>query len=457
MANSTDAKSVDAKSVDADVFVDQQIAHDNIKRTAGWTDVAYHSVTAMVGAGVLGLPSVFAHLGWAGGCIMLAFSFWVSWYTYKLLAYMHEVPDLDSKEGGGIKRLDRYDQLSCYILGKNKGKWVLLPFQIAVLLGMAITYTVVGGNSLHAFTTAVNPEIKLRKWVFYIIFGGLELLLSLIPGFTELSIVSLLGALMSVAYCTIAVAMSGTVQPPAGSVNYEPMAVPRGGLERAMGIFNALTTILFAYSGHNVALEIQATLPRTEAHPTTVKPMMKGINITFIITGIAYFAVAIAGFYAFGTGVADNVLMSFAKGPTSWVVAMADMFVVVHVASAYQVYSQPVFLLIEATIKERTTGEHLAVQSVGIRIAHVVFVTLVAIMIPFFGSLMGLVGAIAITPTTFLLPPLLWLLYKKPARWSVDWCTNWFLVVVTAIIGTLGTIGAIYGIAEASKSYHMFA
>jgi hypothetical protein len=42
-----------------------------------------------------------------------------------------------------------------------------------------------------------------------------------------------------------------------------------------------------------------------------------------IITGIAYFAVAISGFYAFGTGVADNVLLSFAKGPTSWVVAMA--------------------------------------------------------------------------------------------------------------------------------------
>jgi amino acid permease len=39
--------------------------------------VAYHSVTAMVGAGVLGLPAVFAHLGWAGGIIMLAFSFWV--------------------------------------------------------------------------------------------------------------------------------------------------------------------------------------------------------------------------------------------------------------------------------------------------------------------------------------------------------------------------------------------
>lgn len=40
-------------------------------------DVAYHSVTAMVGAGVLGLPAVFGHLGWPGGIIMLVFSFWV--------------------------------------------------------------------------------------------------------------------------------------------------------------------------------------------------------------------------------------------------------------------------------------------------------------------------------------------------------------------------------------------
>jgi hypothetical protein len=30
------ANSSDAKSVDADVFVDQAIAEDNIKRTAGW-------------------------------------------------------------------------------------------------------------------------------------------------------------------------------------------------------------------------------------------------------------------------------------------------------------------------------------------------------------------------------------------------------------------------------------
>jgi len=40
-----------------------------------------------------------------------------SWYTYRLLSYMHEVPDLGSKLGG-IKRLDRYDQLAEYVWGE---------------------------------------------------------------------------------------------------------------------------------------------------------------------------------------------------------------------------------------------------------------------------------------------------------------------------------------------------
>jgi hypothetical protein len=40
-----------------------------------------------------------------------------SWHTYRLLVYMHEVPDLTSKTGG-IRRLDRYDQLAEYVFGE---------------------------------------------------------------------------------------------------------------------------------------------------------------------------------------------------------------------------------------------------------------------------------------------------------------------------------------------------
>eukprot|EP00882_Tetradesmus_deserticola_P022414 GHRQ01024318.1.p1 GENE.GHRQ01024318.1~~GHRQ01024318.1.p1 ORF type:complete len:288 (-),score=46.80 GHRQ01024318.1:497-1360(-) len=231
-----------------------------MRRDAGWLEMVYHSITGMLGAGVLGLPAVFSHLGWAGGIIMLVFSLWVSWYTYLLLVWMHEVPDLSNKAGNGIRRLDRYDQLATYVLGRRRGRAVLLPFQLIVLLGVAITYTVVGGDSLRAFALFVNPHLAMGQWSFYLIFGAVQLLLSLLPSFNELSIVSLLGAIMSVAYCIIAVAMSARVHPDKATMNYAPELVERTPIERTMGIFNAITTVLFAYgeAGHQplVLLEV---------------------------------------------------------------------------------------------------------------------------------------------------------------------------------------------------------
>eukprot|EP00882_Tetradesmus_deserticola_P000139 GHRQ01000155.1.p1 GENE.GHRQ01000155.1~~GHRQ01000155.1.p1 ORF type:complete len:391 (+),score=123.08 GHRQ01000155.1:506-1678(+) len=389
---------------------------------------------------------------------MLVFSLWVSWYTYLLLVWMHEVPDLSNKAGNGIRRLDRYDQLATYVLGRRRGRAVLLPFQLIVLLGVAITYTVVGGDSLRAFALFVNPNLAMGQWSFYLIFGAVQLLLSLLPSFNELSIVSLLGAIMSVAYCIIAVAMSARVHPDKATMNYAPELVERTPIERTMGIFNAITTVLFAYGGHNVALEIQATLPINAQHQSSVPRMEKGVHITFVVTAAAYFLVAILGFYAFGTSVADNVLLTFAHGPTSWVVAMADMFVVVHVAAGYQVYINPVFTMCEASLRKRTqTGTVHPVAQTLLRMALVVGVTVVGLLIPFFGSLMGLFGAIAITPTTFLLPPLLWILYKQPHKWGTEWMVNWFLVIITGIMGVLGTIGALYGIIKASATYRIFA
>jgi hypothetical protein len=70
---------------------------------------------------------------------------------------------------------------------------------------------------------------------------------------------------------------------------------------------------------------------------------------------------------------------------------------------------------------------------------------------------MGLVGAVAITPTTFLLPPLLWVLYKQPARGSLDWAVNWGLVWVTGALGVLGTIGAVYTITTAWGTFRVFS
>ena len=100
------------------------------------------------------------------------------------------------------------------------------------------------------------------------------------------------------------------------------------------GFLSALGEVAFAYAGHNVVLEIQATIPSTPEKPSK-KPMWKGVVVAYIIVALCYFPVALIGYWAFGNSVQDNILLSLEK-PT-WLIAMANMMVVVHVIGSYQV------------------------------------------------------------------------------------------------------------------------
>ena len=206
----------------------------------------------MVGAGVLGLPGVMSSLGWAGGVLALVASLAVSWYTYALLVRMHETQDLGgNKEGshGGWRRFDRYQDLTKHVLGPRAGWWALVPFQMMVLIGICITYTVVGGDDLHAavdsWMHAGGKGAAPPAWVFYLAFTALQLVLSQLPDFSSLGVVSLIGALMSLSYCAIAVVLAAMSKPPP-DVDYAPLSGEKGPLQCVFAIFNALSTIMFA-------------------------------------------------------------------------------------------------------------------------------------------------------------------------------------------------------------------
>lgn len=97
---------------------------------------------------------------------------------------------------------------------------------------------------------------------------------------------------------------------------------------------NALGDVAFAYAGHNVVLEIQATIPSTPEKPSK-GPMWRGVLVAYIVVALCYFPVAFIGYWMFGNQVADNILISLNK-PT-WLIVAANMFVVIHVIGSYQV------------------------------------------------------------------------------------------------------------------------
>lgn len=98
--------------------------------------------------------------------------------------------------------------------------------------------------------------------------------------------------------------------------------------------FSALGDVAFAFAGHNVVLEIQASIPSTPEKPSK-KPMWKGVVIAYVIVAFCYLSVGISGYWAFGQYVEDDVLISLRK--PAWLIAIANFMVFFHVVGSYQV------------------------------------------------------------------------------------------------------------------------
>ncbi|CAK9167091.1 unnamed protein product [Ilex paraguariensis] len=227
-------------------------------RNAKWWYSAFHNVTAMVGAGVLGLPFAMAELGWGPGVTVLVISWVVTLYTLWQMVEMHEmVPG---------KRFDRYHELGQHAFGEKLGLWIVVPQQLIVEVGVNIVYMVTGGRSLKKFHDIVCKDCKSIKLTYFImIFSSVHFVLSHLPNFNSISGVSLAAAVMSLSYSTIAWTTSidkGVVP----DVQYSYKAKSTAG--KVFDFFGALGDVAFAYAGHNVVLEIQATIPSTPEKPS---------------------------------------------------------------------------------------------------------------------------------------------------------------------------------------------
>ncbi|KAK9113505.1 hypothetical protein Syun_020302 [Stephania yunnanensis] len=305
-------------------------------RNAKWWYSAFHNVTAIVGAGVLSLPYAMAQLGWGPGVVVLVLSWIITLYTLWQMVEMHEsVPG---------KRFDRYHELSQHAFGEKLGLYIVIPQQLMVQVGVNIVYMITGGRSLQkAYNTLCTSsgckDIRLTYWIM--IFAAPHFVLSQLPNFNSIWVISLAAAVMSLSYSTIAWIASAHkgIQP---DVHYGPKSSTTTGM--VFDFLSALGNVAFAYAGHNVVLEIQATIPSTPETPSK-KPMWRGVKVAYFIVAACYFPVALIGYRMFGNNVQDNVLVSLEK--PEWLVAAANLFVLIHVVGSYQVFAVPVFDMME--------------------------------------------------------------------------------------------------------------
>ncbi|KAJ1703693.1 hypothetical protein LUZ63_003472 [Rhynchospora breviuscula] len=413
-------------------------------RNAKWWYSAFHNVTAMVGAGVLGLPYAMSQLGWGPGIAILIISWVITLYTLWQMVEMHEiVPG---------KRFDRYHELGQHAFGERLGLWIVVPQQLIVEVSTNIVYMVTGGKSLKKFHDTVCPNCKnIKETYFIMIFASVHFVLSQLPNFNSISGVSLAAAVMSLSYSTIAWAASIN-KGKQSDVEYGYKSPSAGGT--VLSFFNALGTVAFAYAGHNVVLEIQATIPSTPEKPSK-KPMWRGVIVAYIIVALCYFPVAIIGYWAFGNTVNDDILISLEK--PRWLIATANMMVVIHVIGGYQIYAMPVFDMMETVLVKKLEfrpGLPLRLVSRSIYVALTMFL---GMTFPFFSGLLGFFGGFAFAPTTYYLPCIMWLAIYKPKRYSLSWTTNWVCIVLGVLLMVLSPIGGLRQIIIDAKTYKFYS
>ncbi|KAL6193161.1 hypothetical protein ACLB2K_034245 [Fragaria x ananassa] len=390
-------------------------------RNAKWWYSAFHNVTAMVGAGVLSLPFALAELGWGPGIAILIMSWVITLYTLWQMVEMHEmVPG---------KRFDRYHELGQHAFGPKLGLWIVVPQQIIVEVGVCIVYMVTGGKSLKKVHDLLCPsckDIKTSYWIM--IFASCHFVLSHLPNFNSMSGISLAAAIMSLSYSTIAwtaAAHKGVVP----DVDYSYKATTTSGT--MFNFFGGLGEVAFAYAGHNVVLEIQATIPSTPEKPSK-GPMWKGVVVAYIVVALCYFPVAIVGFYVYGNSVEDNILISLEK--PAWLIAAANLFVVVHVIGSYQVFAMGVFDMIETFLVIKMKFRPSFVLRFVTRTTYVAITMFIGIAIPFFGGLLGFFGGFAFAPTTYFV-----------------------CIVLGVLLMILAPIGALRNIILQAKNYEFFS
>lgn len=365
-----------------------------------------------------------------------------------------------------------------------RGFWLLTPFQIILLVGIPIACTITAAISFQNIVALVDPGGSswggadgggLGRWID--IFMAINLCVVQVRSFHSLSAVSMVGTLASVFYALVAFIGSLLVLGRGGAgteaVSYEFGAVSSQGSNTALAFdaANAIATIAFAYGGkriwelvvvegrkrptkkgshtsveiskkqnpgHNIAQEIQATLPFP---PSTTRPMMNSVHLTFALTAFFFFSVAFTGYKTFGNAVTPNILISLSK-PTGVMVA-ANVAVIFNVLAGFHVHLFPLLDYIDGIAIRRGLLPSAVLYRVVVRSGLVLLISFLAAAIPFFEVVLGLLGALSITPTTFIMPCLLWLKLKKPrpASWEFWFC--WLTVPVMTAVMVIGAAGAV--------------
>ncbi|KAJ9549183.1 hypothetical protein OSB04_021726 [Centaurea solstitialis] len=440
-----------------------------LKRTGTFWTASSHIITAVIGSGVLSLAWAVGQLGWVAGPIIMILFALVILYTSNLLSQCYRSGDLVT----GPRNYTYMEAVKAH-LGGRKVK-ICGIIQYINLFGVAIGYTIAASVSMMAIKISNcfhkshgNDPCHMSSNGYMITFGIIEIFFSQIPDFDQVWWLSIVAAIMSFTYSFIGLALGIAETAENKEIKGSLTGISIGTLTHAGTVtstqklwrsFQALGAIAFAYSYSIILIEIQDTI---KAPPAEYKTMKKATYLSIFVTTTFYMLCGCMGYAAFGDEAPGNLLTG-----------SANIAIVVHLVGAYQVYCQPLFAFVEKWSAQKwsksdfITAEYdLPIPVYGVfqvnlfrivwRTVFVIVTTVIAMLLPFFNDVVGLLGALGFWPLTIYFPIEMYMSQKKIKKWSKQWVGLQILSFGCLLVSVAAAVGSVAGVVLDLKTYKPF-
>ena len=390
----------------------------------------FNSVNVLVGVGLLALPLSFKYAGWLIGMLFFLFSAISTSYTARLLA---KCLDVDNS-------LITFADVGYVAFGSKARIAISILFTLE-LIAACVALVVLFADSLDALI----PVWSVLEWK--VVCGIILIPLSFLP-LRFLSFTSVLG-ILSCFGIVLAVFIDGFSKPHQPGSLREPaetylFPTNWATLPLSFGL------MMSPWGGHGVFPNIY----RDMRHPHKYG---RGVSITYVFSYIIDVAIAVAGLLMFGNEVRDevtsNLLLTdgYPKGLSVFIVICIAIIPITKVP----LNGRPIIATLEillgldaralSTVSQSTTGTSgfsRGIMRIAVRtLTNVLFVVL-AILVPNFDRIMGIMGSVACFTICIILPLAFHLKLFGHELSTLRWWGEITLMGVSVVLAIAGTVGA---------------
>ncbi|XAR52344.1 hypothetical protein NMG60_11020354 [Bertholletia excelsa] len=388
-----------------------KISHEvSIPRQSSYGQAVLNGMNVLCGVGILSTAYAVKEGGWVGLSILFIFSI-LSFYTGILLRHC-----LDSQPG-----LETYPDIGQAAFGMA-GRIFISIILYMELYASCVEYIILESDNLSSLFP--NANLSLGGYVMnsHLLFALLTTLVVLptvwLRDLSVLSYISAGGVIASilVVICLFWVGLVDKVgfESKGTTLNLATLPV-------AIGLYG------FCYSGHAVFPNIYVSMKKPSQFSAV-------LLTSFVICTSMYAGVAVLGYLMFGELTESQFTLNLPKELLASKVAVWTT--VVNPLTKYALTMTPVAMSMEELIPSNHLKSHI--YSVLIRAALVLSTLVVALIVPFFGLVMALIGSFLTMLVTLILPCACFL---RISRGKITLLQGSVCILIIAV----GVISAIFG------------